>query len=421
MAAVRMAMALSVGILAPAGVRAAAFAGWDAILCSGKSTWEEGDLAIGDFSQYVNVRFYTTDLTLPTIPGAVMPVPEPLNEAAFRSVYTHLEATEYHPFLKKVGDYRRGMNLSDWHYYKVIADYAELAFAEANRNFRVLFQWFILRKSGIDARLFHTPNTAYLNVRSEDIEFGFYMMEQGGRKYANLSARREGIKLDNLSATMPNLQPDSANMPFVMRMTQLPRLPVTDTVVRLIEFTHKAQKHQIMVNLNKAWLQLMDEYPYFSQRSYFEMGMSREAENSLLPALRKLTEYKTDVEKVQLLLSFTRTAFFYKDDAGRYGKEKPMTPEETLYYSYSDCEDRSALFFYLCRKLVGLPEIVIDFDTHVGCAVVLEGVTGDYFKYKDRRFVYCEPTGPQDVLRPGEMWEKVRSQNARILVEYIPE
>ncbi len=375
----------------------------------------------GKDGAYVEVKFFSDKLTLPAMPEMYMPIPTPYRDQGFREVYAHFESTEYYPLLKKAGDYRRGMNLGDWHYYDVLAKYSEQVFAEAGRNFQVLFQWFMLRKSGIDARLFFTATDIYLNARSKDIEFGFYLIEQDGRKYANLTARREGLKLENLNANMPSIRMDSASMPFTMKLEQLPRMSVTDTIERLIEFVHKGVKHQLRVNLNKGWLDLMDSYPYYNQRNYFELGMSREAENSLLPALTELMAYKTDVEKVQLLLSFTRTAFFYKDDNWRYGKEKPMTPEETLYHSYSDCEDRSALFYYLCRKLIHLPAIVLDFETHVGVAVVLEGVDGDFYKYQNRRFVYCEPTGPQDILKPGEMWDKVREQHARILVEYIPE
>lgn len=98
-----------------------------------------------------------------------------------------------------------------------------------------------------------------------------------------------------------------------------------------------------------------------------------------------------------------------------------MAPEETLYHSYSDCEDRCALFFYLNRKLLHLPAIVLDFDSHVGVAVELAGVEGDFYKYQNRKFVYCEPTGPQDQLKPGEMWETVKGQQARILIDYFPQ
>jgi hypothetical protein len=370
---------------------------------------------------YVEVKFYSASLTLPLIPDMATLMPSEIDEAVFRRMYSHFESREYQPFLKKIGDYRRGMSLSDWHFYDILADYSEQAFPSEGRNFQVLFQWFVLRKSGIDARPFRVSSTLYLNVLNEDIEFGFYLINQGGRTYANLTARREGLKMDNLQAAVPEYIPDMATMPFSMQMTQLPHLPSVNSVERLMEFRHRGEAYRITVFLNEVALQVMDEYPYYSQRSYFDVGMSREAECSLLPALQGLMNGRTEEEKVKILLSFTRTAFFYKDDCGQFGKEKPLMPEETLYHTYSDCEDRSALFFYLCRKLIGLPEIVLDFDTHIGCAVVLEGVTGEGYDYKNRRFVYCEPTGPQDSLEPGEMWDKFRSQHARILAEYIPE
>lgn len=370
---------------------------------------------------YVNIQFYASELTFPAMSEMVTDLPEKLNDQVFIDAHSYLETTEYHPFLKKIGDYRRGMNLSDWHFYDILARYSETVFAGASRNFQVLFQWFVLRKSGIDARLFHTENEVFLNALSNDVEFGFYVMQVGEKKYVNLTAKRAGQDLDDLQAYMPNFIPDSANMPFSMKLSHVPRLNSAQTIERLIEFKHKNETYQVNVQLNKLWLQMMDEYPFYNQKSYFEIGMSREAEASLFPQLEKLMAFKTDVEKVEFLLSFTRTAFFYKDDAGKYGKEKPMSPEETLYHSYSDCEDRSALFFYLCKKLLHLPEIALDFDTHVGVAVVLEGVEGQYYKYKGKRFVYCEATGPQDILQPGEIWDKVKEQKARIISEYIPE
>ena len=390
-------------------------------LCLAMLFWMGQNLAKAADGLYVNIQFYTSELTFPSMPEMFTELPSKLTSDAFQDTHAYFETTEYLPFLKKVGDYRRGMNLSDWHFYDVVAKYSETVFPKASRNFQVLFQWFVLRKSGIDARLFHTDNEVFLNALSNDVEFGFYIMKIGEKKYVNLTAKRNNIELGNLTAYMSNYLPDSAIMPFSMKMVSIPRLDPGATIERLIAFKHKEKSYEIKVQLNKLWLQIMDEYPFYNQKSYFEIGLSREAEASLLPQLQVLMQDMTDVEKVQFLLSFTRTAFFYKDDAGKYGKEKPMTPEETLYHSYSDCEDRSALFFFLCRKLLNLPEIVLDFETHVGVAVVLEGVDGEYYKYKGKRFVYCEATGPQDILKPGEMWEQVRAQKARILFEYFPE
>jgi hypothetical protein len=224
-----------------------------------------------------------------------------------------------------------------------------------------------------------------------------------------------------VEAFLTTYYPDNASLPLVMDIVRLPTLPTPDTIERLITFTHRGQEREVLVYLNRDHLRMMDEYPYYSQTSYFNIGLSREAERSLLPQLREMMSGLTNREKVEFLLSFTRTSFFYKDDRRRYGKEKPMTPEQTLYHSYSDCEDRSALFFYLNRKLIGIPAIVLDFETHVGTAVELPGSQGSKFQYKGHEFVYCEPTGPQDVLKIGEMWEEVRNQKARILTEYFPQ
>ncbi|MEM0996542.1 MAG: hypothetical protein AAGN35_05670 [Bacteroidota bacterium] len=371
--------------------------------------------------RYIAVDFYSAVLSLPALREVEFPLEQPPSLDLFKTAYTKFNQHDYFPFLKKAGDYRRGMSMSDWHYYNLIADYSDQCFPTAPPNFRVLFRWFILRKSGLDVQLFHTAQDIYLHARSEDIQFGFFLIAHRGNTYVNLTARRENLKLQSVEAFLTTYHPDNASLPLVMDMHRLPTLPSPDTIERLITFRHRGHEYEIRVNLNRDHLQIMDDYPYYNQTAYFNIGLSREAERSLLPQLEALLEGKTAREKVEFLLSFTRTSFFYKDDRRRYGREKPMTPEQTLYHSYSDCEDRSALFFYLNRKLVGLPAIVLDFNNHVGTAVELPGITGDTFRYKNREYVYCEATGPSDDLQIGQMWEHVRNQPARILTEYHPE
>jgi hypothetical protein len=283
-----------------------------------------------------------------------------------------------------------------------------------------LFQWFILRKSGIDARLFFTDRQIFLHAPSDDIEFGFYTIQQGNQRFVNLTARRDSLRLDTVTAYLPEAPPDGASMQFSMRMERFPHMLTPQSIERLLEFKHRDSLYQIWVYLNRDYLQMMEDYPYYNQQHYFEIGLSEQAEGSLLPALRQLLQGKDQRQQIEMALSFTRTAFFYLDDHRRYGSEKPMTPEQTLYHSYSDCEDRSALFFYLCRELFQLPAIVLDFQTHVGVAVALPDAQGQTFEHKGRKFVYCEPTGPQDVLQIGEMWPKVMGQKARVISEYLP-
>ncbi|EDM34037.1 hypothetical protein PBAL39_07035 [Pedobacter sp. BAL39] len=48
---------------------------------------------------------------------------------------------------------------------------------------------------------------------------------------------------------------------------------------------------------------------------------------------------------IDYLMRFTRYAFLYEDDSENFGKEKLLSPEETLFADHSDCDDRAALFF----------------------------------------------------------------------------
>ena len=387
----------------------------------GSDLWAQANSALSEEEPYIYLEFYSTKLALPALRGMEWTSQAKLGEAHFREAYTYFDQKEYYPFLKKIGDYRRGMALSDWHYYNLIADYSEKCFPKASRNAQILFQWFILRKSGINVQLFHTQSEIYLHALSKEIEFGFFIIEKGSKRYVNLTAKRSKLELNAVEVFMPEFQPDAASQPLVMKLGRLPNLANPRIIERLIAFKHRGEEIEVKVYLNRDHLQMMDDYPYYNQAAYFDIGLSREAETSLMPQLEELMQGKTSSEKIEFLLSFTRTAFFYKDDRRKYGKEKPMTPEQTLYHSYSDCEDRSALFYYLCQKLVGIPVIVLDFQTHVGTAVELPGITGNTFHYKGHKFIYCEATGPQDILQIGEMWDHVKNQKARILTEYLPQ
>ena len=70
-----------------------------------------------------------------------------------------------------------------------------------------------------------------------------------------------------------------------------------------------------------------------------------------------------------------------------------MIPDETLYYSYCDCEDRSILFAYLVRKLTGLSVIGLDYPGHVATAVKFnDELPGAYVTHRNEKYLVCDPT-----------------------------
>lgn len=70
-----------------------------------------------------------------------------------------------------------------------------------------------------------------------------------------------------------------------------------------------------------------------------------------------------------------------------------MFAEETLYYDFTDCEDRSVLFSWLVRMFTELEVVGLDYPGHIATAVAFkENLNGDAVTWKGKRFVICDPT-----------------------------
>lgn len=70
-----------------------------------------------------------------------------------------------------------------------------------------------------------------------------------------------------------------------------------------------------------------------------------------------------------------------------------MFSEESLFYPYCDCEDRSILYTRLVRDLLGLRSILVLYPGHLACAVQFkEQIEGDYVSLSGNRFTITDPT-----------------------------
>ena len=107
-----------------------------------------------------------------------------------------------------------------------------------------------------------------------------------------------------------------------------------------------------------------------------------------IPALSRV-----QAEAANILIDFVQTAFQYQTDDEQFGYEKPFFVDEVFYYPYCDCEDRSILYSYLVRTLMGLDVVLLDYPNHIATAVCFdENVSGDYLMVEGKKYVVCDPT-----------------------------
>jgi hypothetical protein len=169
---------------------------------------------------------------------------------------------------------------------------------------------------------------------------------------------------------------------------------ITDRISsKTVSFMYRGNRYEITYEINENMIRFGELYPQTEMPVYFTSPVSEETKQTLLSGLRSVTSGMEEREAVDFLLRFVQTGFDYKTDGDQFGKEKPMFVEETLFYPYSDCEDRSVLFAYLVRELVGLEVVGLEYPGHIATAVRFSlFVPGDGIRIDGERFVICDPT-----------------------------
>lgn len=158
---------------------------------------------------------------------------------------------------------------------------------------------------------------------------------------------------------------------------------------------------KINVAVNKNLIDFYDTYPSscidgdFTTRwvMYAETPMNVDVKAQIYPVLQSKLEGLSELDAVNRLLNFVQTGLEYEYDEVVWGQDRPFFAEESLYYPYCDCEDRSVLFTRLVRDLLGLECALIYYPGHLAAAVHFNtDVKGDAYELNGKDYTVCDPT-----------------------------
>jgi hypothetical protein len=312
-----------------------------------------------------------------------------VDKEAISASWAALSRADYPVFLAQAQRYRQQMELNDWGYYQLLDCMAQ-AVCTGQDNQRKLLVWFLLCKSGYGAQVGYDQDQVFLLLPTGDALYGVPYFTLGGKRFYAVSAAGRPEPVENLS-TYEGSYP-GADQALAVRVAGPPRLDEV-AVEKALVFQYNGSEQRIPVRLNRNDVAFFADYPQTEYEVYFAASSSAATNESLLRALQPLVAGKSETEAVNLLLGFVQTAFAYRTDDEQFGREKPLFPDETLYYPFSDCEDRSVLFAYLVRRLTGLDVIGLSYPGHVATAVRFSNpVSGDHVVYKNVDYAVCDPT-----------------------------
>lgn len=304
---------------------------------------------------------------------------------------------------------RNRLNLCDWAYLQFLK---ELATRFCNdTNGATFLTAYLYCQSGYQMRLGVDDNKLILLFGSPHQIFdkpyfkiegaNFYPLDVVPRSISICDAPFEGEKPLSLIINQPlcvseNLSPRrniAADAPGGLAAGS--RVPTA-----LIDFFNSYPSSMLANNQMTRWA------------IYAATPLNSATKDNLYPELKSISELP-QLQAVEKLLNWVQTGFVYELDDKVWGHDRAFFAEETLYYPYCDCEDRSILFSRLVRDLVGLDVALIYYPGHLATAVCFnDEVNGDKMVIDGRTFVVCDPTyigAPVGEQMPGLDYNNVQA------------
>lgn len=350
-----------------------------------------GMLAVPFFVTAVELRQPKLD-----VPALTSMVDGPAIAEFYRAVAA-LDWTAIHEDLRAR---RATLALDDYGYAQFVLQLTRRLVPDENRA--RLLTWYLLLQAKVDARVAYVgpdvgnaglpAGTVVLLVPSTVMVYDAPFFTLGRERYFALSfeAAPAPEQLGRLFTYDGSHPSDPRKLD--LRIAGTPKLGIAASSRRL-EWTYGDSSYAVDVQADRHAVQYLEWFPQVEWDVWFGIAMSTPARESLLPPLRRLLAGRSEREQVNFLLRFVQTAFAYQTDAEQFGREKPMSVDETLWYPASDCEDRAILFTALLRELMGLDVVALQYPGHLATAVRLrEPIDGDAVTIRGVRWLVADPT-----------------------------
>lgn len=294
----------------------------------------------------------------------------------------------YLQVVAKCLDYRDKLHLCDWGYVRFVEKMTTEFLSSERLNEARLMQMCILTQSGYKVRIAKVGSKLVLLLPSKDVIYQYTFVEMGGIRYYLVdSSLKKNTTLSLFNREFPKEQY------FSLRIAELPSLPFNKAISRNLQSRHNKDL-VVDVDVNKNLVEFYNDYPLSNNWDiYSNASLSEHVKGQLYPVLRQTIAGKGKPEAANILLHFVQTAFEYATDEKQFGSERPLFADETLFYPYSDCEDRAILYSILVRELLGLDVVLLYYPGHLATAVCFgTAVSGDYLQIDGERYIVCDPT-----------------------------
>jgi transglutaminase superfamily protein len=329
------------------------------------------------------LTFFGVDLEVHYDRSVLLSLQAYLTKDAIAKGWDRLAVSEYETTVNELNEISSRLQLNDWARYLLVEKVARGIYKSENEA--KLFSWFALLKMGYDAHIAFL--ILLLPIEGEMYDTVYYTLKR--KRYYAVDYYAKG-KLGSIMSYDNAYQGASSALDF--SLANLP-LFAQEKVSKRLVFRLEEKNTPVKLQYNANLLKFFQTYPQVGYTNYFfseDSGLLRE---SIKSSFEPLIVGKSQGEALDILLNFVQNAFTYQVDKDQFNKEKVMFPSETLFYPYSDCEDRAILFSYMVRTLLGMDIVGVKYPNHMATAVKIdEKIKGEYITLDNKPYIVADPT-----------------------------
>ncbi|MBE6265406.1 MAG: hypothetical protein E7102_02870 [Prevotella ruminicola] len=309
---------------------------------------------------------------------------------------------------------RKEYKLCDWAYYKMLQNIAEKACGKGT-NEAIFLQGVLLNQSGYQIRFALEDNTK-LHIMSRMDGFPYdrgYLTADG-----KLFFLMDGCKAKNLTvcdAAYPGEQMMSlgvAEQPDLKKELSDKRTVIS----RFVNVSADMQMNKNLMDFYTDYPTSYDGKDMMTRWAYYaNTPVAAEVKDKVYPQLKQQIGNAPKLMAANMLLNWVQMGLTYAYDEKVWGHDRAFFAEESLFYPFCDCEDRSILFSHLIRDLLDLDVVLVYYPGHLYTAVCFnEDVTGDYIMVNGRKFTVADPTYYN--ANVGKTMSKMDNSKAKVIL-----
>ena len=340
--------------------------------------------------EYVDFSFYGTALKVRFNGNEAFHL-KGTSEKEIADTYEKLASANFNNTIRDCLELRIHHQLSDWAYFSMLDSLSHACFADGNDA--TLLTAYLCQQSGYKIRLAVCDGDLRMLFSTQHRIYERSYFPIDGDDYYVFG--KDETRLRICEANYPEEKPLSLLIPKAMLLAD----DRTDN--RHLQ-SKRYRDFGVTTNVNAHSIEFYNSYPTSMAGNnmmtrwamYANVPFDETVNHTLIDSLKAKLTGLGELEAVERLLNWVQTAFTYEYDDKVWGGDRAFFPEETLFYPYCDCEDRSILLSRLVRDCVQLPCLLIYYPGHLAMAVRFSdnSTHGDYVELNGERYVVCDPT-----------------------------